>query len=313
MQVKSFLKFVEIKTKVASVFPYAIGLLLALYSYGELSFINSTLMFFALLMIDLSTTAINNIMDYKKAIKKEGYGYEIHNAIVQYDIPLKTAVVTVFIMLTLGTLLGTLLFLRTDYVVLILGIISFGIGILYSYGPVPISRTPFGEIISGFFMGFLILFITFYVNAQSNLIEFSYAQDNFIIALEIKQLIKVFIISLPIVLSISNIMLANNICDIKDDIENKRYTLPVYIGVKSSKILFKYLYYLAFILNVIGIIIWKWPVEVSLILLSYYIVFKNSKKFRESPSKKDTFEFAVLNEFIISITNIIIIIYSILK
>lgn len=313
MQVKSFLKLVEIKTKVASVFPYVIGLLLALYTYGELSLVNSLLMFFSLLMIDLSTTAINNIMDYKHAIKKEGYGYEVHNAMVQYKIPLKTAVLTVIVMLTLGSILGLLLFLRTDYIVLILGMLSFGIGVLYSYGPVPISRTPFGEIVSGVFMGFLILFITFYVNAQENLIEILYNQDKLMINLDIKLLLKVFITSLPIVLSISNIMLANNICDIKDDIENKRYTLPIYIGVKASKVLFEFLYYLALILNAMAIIIWNWPLEIFLILISYYIVFKNSKKFQNSPSKKDTFKYAVLNEFIISLTNIIIIAYSIIK
>ncbi len=41
-------------------------------------------------------------------------------------------------------------------------------------------------------------------------------------------------ISLPLVCTIANIMLSNNICDLETDITNHRYTLVYYIGKKQA-------------------------------------------------------------------------------
>ena len=38
---------------------------------------------------------------------------------------------------------------------------------------------------------------------------------------------------------IANIMLANNICDVEEDIINNRFTLPYYLGKKNAFNLFK--------------------------------------------------------------------------
>ena len=70
MNIKSFLKLVEIQTKAASVTPFALGTLIAIYRFGEFNFMNFLLMFISLLCIDMATTAINNYMDYKKAVRK---------------------------------------------------------------------------------------------------------------------------------------------------------------------------------------------------------------------------------------------------
>jgi len=42
-------------------------------------------------------------------------------------------------------------------------------------------------------------------------------------------------------------MLANNICDIDDDRENKRFTLPVVFGKTISMNVFHLLYYISYI------------------------------------------------------------------
>lgn len=54
-------------------------------------------------------------------------------------------------------------------------------------------------------------------------------------------------------LEISNIMLANNICDMEDDLENKRYTLPIYIGKERELQVYKITYYIGVVSIVIGV------------------------------------------------------------
>ncbi|WP_185650869.1 hypothetical protein [Clostridium sp. DJ247] len=67
------------------------------------------------------------------------------------------------------------------------------------------------------------------------------------VSINIIEVLYIFLISLPLISGIANIMLSNNICDIEDDLENKRYTLPVYIGSDNALKLYKALYYIAYI------------------------------------------------------------------
>jgi len=61
------------------------------------------------------------------------------------------------------------------------------------------------------------------------------------------EVLALFAFAVPAVCGIANIMLANNICDVDDDMENKRYTLPIYIGKEKALWLFETLYYIAFV------------------------------------------------------------------
>ena len=74
-------------------------------------------------------------MDYKKAVKKDGYGYETHNTIVRDGLEPRHVVILIAIMLLLSSLLGILLVTKTNFIILMLGIICFAIGICYSFGP----------------------------------------------------------------------------------------------------------------------------------------------------------------------------------
>ena len=56
--------------------------------------------------------------------------------------------------------------------------------------------------------------------------------------MNLSELLVIVIVSIPLTMGISNIMLANNICDLDDDIVNHRYTLPIYIGKDRSMLLF---------------------------------------------------------------------------
>ena len=67
MSLSTFLRFVELQTKVASLFPFLVGLLFVIYRFESFNLLNTVIFFFAMLIFDLTTTGINNYMDYKKA------------------------------------------------------------------------------------------------------------------------------------------------------------------------------------------------------------------------------------------------------
>ncbi|MBU3109552.1 1,4-dihydroxy-2-naphthoate polyprenyltransferase [Clostridium gasigenes] len=314
MNIQSFLKLVEIQTKVASVIPFMIGTSYAIFKFDNFNIKNAFLMFLAMIFFDMTTTAINNYMDYKKAIKKDGYGYETHNAVVSYNINTKTVRVTIYIMLVIAAVLGIVLVKNTDIVVLALGMVSFTIGILYSFGPIPISRTPFGEILSGLTMGFIITFISVYIHIfDFNIIKITLSLSSNLLglSLNINELVSIFIVSIPAIVGISNIMLANNICDIEEDIENKRYTLPIYIGKENALKIFKALYYIGFISIIVGVVfrILPWISLVTLIALKP--ISNNIKEFMKLQTKKDTFILAVKNFVAMDVIYIVTIIVGI--
>jgi 1,4-dihydroxy-2-naphthoate octaprenyltransferase len=295
----AFLKLVEIRTKIASFTPFLLGNLYLLYQYSNFNRFNFILLFFSILCVDMGTTAVNNYQDFLRAEKKEGYNYEKHNAVVNYNLSKKTVKTIIFILFFLAVVSGLLLYLNSDVIVLLIGVISFIIGILYTSGPIPISRTPLGEVFSGFTMGFFITFLAVYVH-NLNLINLVLKSGLLIIELKFLEISKILIFSLPLIFGIANIMLANNICDIKDDLENKRYTLPIYISRSSSLKLFRYLYYLSYLSIIIAVIFKILPLISLLSLLSIFVVQKNINQFEEHQSKKDTFVLSVKNFVIIN-------------
>lgn len=301
MSFDSFLKLVEIQTKAASMIPFSLGSLYALYRFQQFNGKNFLLMFVSLLAFDMVTTAINNYVDYKKAIKTYGFNYESHNAIVKYKLKESTVIGTIGILLAIAVIMGFLLYLNTNIVVLLLGVVSFMVGILYSFGPLPISRMPLGEIFSGLFMGFVIVFISTYIHIyDQNIITLFYSDGVLRLEMNIIELVYLFLISVPAIMGIANIMLANNICDIEDDMENKRYTLPIYIGKEKALKLFKALYYITYIDILLLLLVGVEPFISLLILLTLIPVRKNLKIFDETQTKKDTFALSVKNFILIN-------------
>lgn len=301
--IKSFLSLVEIKTKVASVIPFLLGTFYTVHRFDTFNIKNFILLFISLITFDMTTTAINNYYDYKKAHKTKGYGYEIHNAIVRYGLNEKKVISIIYFLLITAIIFGVLLYFHTSIVVLAIGVLSFLVGILYSFGPIPISRMPLGELFSGFFMGFVIIFLSVYIHVIDENILLLFFENKIIsIHLNILEILYIFLFSLPATIGIANIMLANNICDIDDDIDNKRYTLPVYIGKEKSLLAFKILYYIIYIDLIILLILRVIPLISLLTLFTFFVAKKNIDLFFKKQSKKETFIVSIKN-FVL--TNII--------
>ncbi|MFJ1626771.1 1,4-dihydroxy-2-naphthoate polyprenyltransferase [Marinilactibacillus psychrotolerans] len=311
MTAKTFLDLVEIKTKLASLFPFILGLLFTIYYFQVFDLTNSLLFFTAMLLFDMTTTAINNLMDYQKA-KATGYKEKV-NIIGQAKLSERLVIYLILSMLTLASLLGIILVIRTSLLLLFIGGLCFLIGIFYTFGPVPISRMPLGEVISGLTMGFGIFFIVAFVNVDNDvLLNLSLHLPQFSISGNLWALLIIFFVSLPTVFLIANIMLANNLCDLEQDISNHRYTLPYYIGKKAGIQLFNLLVYAAYLIIIISVLVnWLHPI-LLLVLLTLIPIHKNLATFNHEQIKEKTFVIAIKNLVLFSGVEVILLGISIL-
>jgi 1,4-dihydroxy-2-naphthoate octaprenyltransferase len=306
LSLSDFLKFIEIQTKLASMIPFIVGTLYSLYRYESFSLKNFIIMGIALLSFDMATTAINNYIDYKKALKGHEYDYENNNRIARYNINESTAVAIIFTLLAIAVIFGVILTLNTNVIVLLIGIISFLSGIMYTYGPVPISRMPLGEVFSGIFMGFIILFLSCYIHIfDKNIISLILNNNILNISINLLEVFYIFLISIPTISGIANIMLANNICDVEEDIINNRFTLPHYLGIKNSLKLFKTLYYIGYLDIIILVILKISPVLSLFVILTIIPLNKNINLFSQKPIKSETFVLSVKNFAIMNVTHIL--------
>ena len=307
MSIKKFFKLVEIQTKVASIVPFILGTFYAVYHFKSFNLSNFIIMFFSLLAFDMATTAINNYIDYKKSANSKVHINNSENIIDSYEVSEFTVLIIIFALLTIATILGIILTFNTNIVVLFIGIISFIIGILYTYGPIPISGMPLGELFSGVFMGFVIIFLSIYIHVyDDNIISVTYKSDILNIGINVVEIFYIFLFSIPAINGIANIMLANNICDVEEDIKDNRFTLPYYLGRPMALSLFKLLYYIGYVDIVILVVIKIVPFESLFILPTLIIVNKNIKLFYNKPIKSETFVLSVKNFVLMNVTQILI-------
>lgn len=311
MTLPTFLKLVEIRTKLASLFPFLIGILFVIYRYDEFAPLNTAIFFSAMLLFDLTTTAINNYMDYKKALSDD-YRRK-SNIIGQKNIPEKVVVTSIITMLTIASLLGIWLVFRTDLFVLIIGMLCFAVGIFIHLNYIPLSRMPLGEVFSGVTMGLGITFLAIYVNAaDQGIAHFGFSGYTLIFEMNVLLLLEILLVSLPCMLTIANIMLANNICDLEEDIANQRFTLPYYIGRKNALMLFHLLYLLSFAAIVSAVLLQVLPVYVLLVCLVLIPITKSIRQFRQKQSKLETFPLSLKNMMLVNGTMAITLLISVI-
>lgn len=294
MTAANFFELVEIKTKLASLFPFLLGLLFTADYFQSFNLTNTLLFFISMIIFDMTTTMINNLMDYQKA-KANSYKQEV-NIIGQAKISERLVIYLILGMLTSAAILGIILVIRTSLLLLFMGGLCFFIGIFYTFGPIPISRMPLGEVLSGLTMGFGIFFIIAFINIDNDtLLNLTLHLPQFLISGNVWSLMIIFFVSLPTVFLIADVMLANNLCDLKQDISNHRYTLPYYIGKKRGVQLFNFLVYAAYLVIILAVLAgWLHPV-LLVILLTLVPIRRNLSTFNYAQIKEKTFIIAIQN------------------
>lgn len=294
MSMPVFLELVEIRTKLASLFPFTLGILFSVYYFSEFNAVNTILFFIAMLVFDMATTAINNTMDYVKA--KNMHYKEHENILGKAGLSVKQATTLIVAMIGFSAIIGLTLVYRTNILLLVIGALCFAVGVLYTFGPFPISRMPLGEVMSGLTMGFGIFFIAVFINVPSTLITALVLDwPSFMLSGSLQNIAAVFLASLPLVFTIANIMLSNNICDYETDITNHRYTLTFYIGKPLAIKLYAWLYYGAFAASTLAVFAGVNPIWMLGIWLVFPIVQKSIQLFKDKQDKATTFGLAIKN------------------
>lgn len=283
----SFLEFVELRTKVASLFPLMIGVLWSIYAYQSFSLVNTLLFASATLIFDMCTTAINNTVDYHKALDDEYKHTE--NVIGKFRLEMKQMIMIVLALLGLAICLSLILVWRTDLLLLPMGMLCFFIGITYTFGPMPLSRLPLGEVFSGLTMGFGIFFLAIYIQNPTALMSLEWGITVVSLHLAWREVVTIAFMSIPLVCLIANIMLANNLSDFEQDIRNHRHTLVFYIGQKRALFLYKILALLPWFIWLLAVLFGLLPRLALSGFLLFPLTYRQLQLFQEKQIKSETF------------------------
>ncbi len=311
INMKDIIELVELRTKIASVIPFVVGLLYSIWTFGNFNVVNMVLFFIGMVCFDMATTVMNNLMDYVKA-KNETYRQE-ENIIGTSSLTVKQATMIFGGLVGVATLIGIILVVRTNIILLFVGMLCFVIGIFYTFGPIPISRMPLGEVLSGVTMGFGIFWIVIFLNApEASFAWMGLEQGMLVVRLALIDHFKVALLSLPLVCTIANIMLSNNLCDLETDITNHRYTLVYYIGKPAALKLYQGLYLISFVAMVLAIVYRIAPILMLGTLVVGIPVYKNSQLFLQKQEKRTTFVLAIKNMLMIHVVQMVLLLISVI-
>ncbi|WP_053367482.1 1,4-dihydroxy-2-naphthoate polyprenyltransferase [Bacillus sp. FJAT-27245] len=200
-------------TLTAAFVPVFLGTALALQE-GTIHFGLFFAMLIACLLIQAATNMFNEYYDFKRGLDTE-HSVGIGGAIVRDGIKPKTVMQLALILYGISILLGVYICMETSWWIAVIGSVSMLAGYLYTGGPYPIAYTPFGELFAGFFMGCLIILISFFI------------QTGFVSATSV-------FVSIPVSILVGAILLANNIRDHDGDKEFGRKTLAILLGRENA-------------------------------------------------------------------------------
>jgi 1,4-dihydroxy-2-naphthoate octaprenyltransferase len=171
-------------------------------------------MLVASLLIQAATNMFNEYYDFVRGLDNEK-SVGIGGTIVRDGVKPKTVMQLALSFYGIALLLGIYICMHTSWWLAAVGLVCMAVGYLYTGGPIPIAYTPLGELVSGFFMGMLIILISYFI--QTGTVD-SYS----------------ILVSIPSFILVGAIMLSNNIRDLDGDKEYGRKTLAILIGRKNA-------------------------------------------------------------------------------
>ncbi|WP_455236462.1 UbiA family prenyltransferase [Veillonella sp.] len=247
------------RTLAAALGPTILGAAFSYYAFGALhgtglAIFHTVLIFLAVVSAQIIANLWNELKDFKSGLDA---GQKIGNAgsLTRGAVTPKLISTMIKVLMIVPIIIGLYLSATITWWYIPAGIICILISFLYSGGPKPISRTPFGEISSGIAMGFAIVLITGYAWTRELSLAF-------------------LIPALPATLLVGSIMLTNNIRDIRNDENHGRRTLPIVLGRDRAISLMS----ITYIFNFIWIGAWIYlkvlPIPALLALIAIIPAFK---------------------------------------
>ena len=276
----------------ASIAPVLFGATYALGYESKFSILKFILFLLACLLIQAATNLFNEYYDYKHGLDKvdsEG----ISGSIVKGNLSPKEVMVGALVLYALAFGLGLILTFMTSVYVLLVGLVCMLAGYFYTGGKYPIAYSPFGEVVSGFFMGTIIIALSFYF------------QTGYVNA-------DIIIVSLPLFIMIGTILLANNIRDLDNDKESGRRTYAILVGRNNAIKTMAISFIVVYLLNVLFIVTkyaswWNLLVFVTIPLAIKIIkgFSKNNHKKTMAPYMVLTAKLTIFVGFIMSLANML--------
>ena len=211
MTLYQFARIVEIRTKIVSLSAYLIGTLLAVYESGHFDAAAGIVMLLAVLAVDMGTTGFNSFFDYYRGVDSLATNREADKVLVHQGVPPGVALLVSLALFALAMPLGIALAFLVGWEIIPVGALCMAVGYLYNGGPLPISRTPVGELAAGGFLGAILVLLSYYVQAETLSRE-------------------ALLVALPSLLFVASILTVNNTCDIEGDTAAGRRTLSILLG-----------------------------------------------------------------------------------
>lgn len=265
----------EIYTTPLDWFLVLLGMAYSGYIHGH--FFNWRILIFlvVLFLYHITMNIFNNYMDYRNA-KDENYKQET-STISKWNLSLKTVKRTFLFFLILSLFFGAILVFSTDGFVLVSGLLGYYVGFGYSYGSRPINSLPIAELIPAVLSGFMIpLLSAYFANYGSTRLRL----DSFGAML---------VSFMPMFLCMYNNLLANNTCDLEEDIKNGRKTLVYYLGKQKSVWLLLILTCLSYLAIILAVYVKQAPPLTLLMLLLFPVTLKVLRPYFKQQIKKQTF------------------------
>lgn len=284
MQRKVLMDLVEIKSAIASVLPFLVGILYSIYAGLKLDWLSIGMFFIAAVSFHLATNVWDNFQDFRNA-KHDTFKQGVNDVIGREGVSRQQVVTVLVILFASATILGLATWARVGgFIWPLLSLISYGVAFLYSGGPKPISRTPFGEVASGLTMGYVIVLLVVLLNNPE---------------INGKLFGDVFLVSGLGVFAIANIMLANNTGDYEEDVKEERITLAVVLGQTKALVLYAALYVLGYLSLITAVIMHLLPWVTLIALAAIPVLIKHFKFFWHDRTKKGSFLLTIKNTVIL--------------
>ncbi|MDP1419629.1 1,4-dihydroxy-2-naphthoate polyprenyltransferase [Peribacillus simplex] len=200
-------------TLTAAFVPVLLGTVIALLEDGVNSLLFAAMMI-ASILIQAATNLFNEYYDFKRGLDTEE-SVGIGGGIVRHGMTPKLIMNLALGMYAIALLIGIYICAASSWWLAAVGLVCMLVGYLYTGGPLPISYTPFGELFSGLFMGFLIILIAFFI--QTGDVSST-----------------AILIAIPSGILVGLINLSNNLRDHDGDKAHGRKTMPVVMGRKNA-------------------------------------------------------------------------------
>ena len=292
MTLKQYALLSQMEYASTSFFPGFMGILYAWYNYGTFHLGYSLLGLLTVGLFQLAISLRDNYLDYYVAENKQADDIQ-EMTVGKETIPLKNVRFSYYMTGAIALLIGLFIVFQTSFMLLFIVLGGMLIGVLYTFGPIPLSSTPFGDFFIGLAYGLGIFLALLYINAFE------------VIPFDWFTIIQIIIASIPTAITVMYVSLANNISDLEEDIEGGRFTLPYHIGVDKALVVFKSFYYVGYIAIILSIIFGTFPRLVTLSLLTFPYVYKNIQIFMDEQDKQTTFLTTLKNSIVIPIPLII--------